>query len=239
VVRISHYSLTPSWLDESEGAFQELQAAGLFLPSPGGANESYFLSTDAAARLSGMRRANGRRGREIAPEDVDEFRLIRSFREIDPAVVESLRRAHEKTQIEPALRRIVRAVDETAHGPKEVADIVAPLHVLGSRTQAGFVNKGTSLRKVTEAAIAHQVVRVPRELPGVGLIVLAAVGDIQDDAKGMLAHVGRTSDIDWAIFDRRVLARIFVAYGEICPNDGNWLSASPCTTCGYSHVEDL
>jgi hypothetical protein len=235
VARISHFSLSPSWLDAPEAAFQDLQSRGFFLPAPGEGGESYFLVSDAATRLGAAPSSHDGRAREIAPQDIDEFSLIAAVQHIDAAVVDTLRSAYEEKQLEPALRRILGAVDETAHGPKEVADIVAPLHIRGSRRQSAFVNKGVSLRKVTEKAIAHQVIRVPRELPAAGILVLAAVGDIQDDAKGMLAHVAKSNDLDWAILDRRVLARIFVAYGEICPSDGSWLADLACPTCGYRY----
>src|SRR3989304_10035176 len=83
--------------------------------------------------------------------------------------------------------RIIGEVDETPHGPTEIADPpTAHLRVLGRAAFAGIVIKGRASKKVRAAETADQLQRAA-SLPSLGLIVLAAVGDIQDDAKQRLA----------------------------------------------------
>lgn len=80
--------------------------------------------------------------------------------------------------------------------------------------------------------MADQLVKAA-QLPGVRLLVLAAVGDIQQDAKDRLAWLADKVSSDWLILDRLELARLLVAYGELCPRDGTWLAGAGCGVCGY------
>ncbi len=169
----------------------------------------------------------------VRPEAVDELREIATAPFIASAIVDSLRHADERSQVEPALMRVIGEVDETPHGPTEIADITtAHLRVLGRPAFAGIVIKGKASRTVRATEIADQLQRAAA-LPSVGLIVLAAVGDIQDDAKQRLAWLADRVKADWLILDRGDLARLFVAYGELCPNDGSWLGGKACAKCDY------
>ena len=168
----------------------------------------------------------------LGPAAIDEFRKITSAPEIAPIVVDGLRKADEKSELEPALMKIVGEVDETPHGPMEIADITTVhLRVFGKAVVAAIVIKGRARRKVRAADVAHQLQR-GAAFPGVDLLILAAVGDIQDDAKDGLARLAGWVDADWLILDRSDLARLLAAYGELCPRDGSWLGGNPCPTCG-------
>jgi hypothetical protein len=135
--------------------------------------------------------------------------------------------------------RIIGEVDETPHGPTEIADLASVhLRVFGRPTFAGVVIKGRARRSVRASDIAHQLQRAAA-LPGLGLLVLAAVGDIQDDAKQAIAWLADKADVDWLILDRSHLAHLLIAYGELCPSDGSWLSGSACPSCGWSSGSDL
>lgn len=169
----------------------------------------------------------------VRPEAVDELRGIATAPPIASAIVDGLRQADERSQVEPALMRVIGEVDETPHGPTEIADITtAHLRVLGRPAFAGIVIKGKASRTVRATEIADQLQRAAA-LPSVGLIVLVAVGDIQDDAKQRLAWLADRVKADWLILDRGDLARLFVAYGELCPNDGSWLGGKACAKCDY------
>jgi hypothetical protein len=174
------------------------------------------------------------RGRGLLrPEAIDKFRKIGNGPNVAPSVIDGLRAADEKGELEPALMRIIGEVDETPHGPTEIADITSVhLDVLGRPAFAGVVIKGRSWRKVRALDVADQLQRAAA-LPDIGLLILAAVGDIQDDAKQRLAWLAGRVNADWLVLDRGDLARLFAAYGELCPHDGSWLAGTPCRACGF------
>lgn len=169
----------------------------------------------------------------VRPEAIDEFREITESETPEGRIVEGLRQADEKTELEPALMRIIGEVDQTPHGPTEIADLTtAHLRVFGRPAFAGIVIKGRSSRRVRAADVADQLQRAA-SLPSAGLLVLAAVGDIQDDAKHRAAWLAEKASIDWLVLDRGDLARLFVSYGELCPTDGAWLGGRRCSECGW------
>jgi hypothetical protein len=70
-------------------------------------------------------KSTGRGRGLLRPEGIDNFRKIGTGPDVAASVVEGLRAADEKGELEPALMRIIREVDETPHGPTEIADIRA------------------------------------------------------------------------------------------------------------------
>jgi hypothetical protein len=181
-------------------------------------------STDASDRSAGM----------IRPEAVDEFRELLRTPKPATSVVGGLRTADEKSQLEPALMRIIGEVDETPHGPTEIADLTTVhLRVFGRPAFTGIVIKGRARKTVRAADVADQLQRAAA-LPSIGLVVLAAVGDIQDDAKHRLAWLADKAGADWLVLDRSDLAHLFVAYGELCPSDGSWTTNGVCAVCGWT-----
>ncbi len=175
-------------------------------------------------------------GRLVRLEAIDEFRSIANAPEVATQVVEGLRHADEEHEVEPALMRITGDVDMTPHGPTEEADIISVrLRVEGRPVLAAFVLKGKAWQSVKARDVSHQILRAV-QLPDVGLIVVAAVGDIQDDVKRDLAFLGGRAGLDWLLLDRGDLARLLAAYRQLCPNDGSWLRGQPCGTCGFGRL---
>jgi hypothetical protein len=210
-------------------------------PPPGQAGPSAVASSFSKTfRAAGDAHGAGeRQPGMVRPEAIDEFGELVNVAPPTGPIVEGLRTADERSQLEPALMRIIGEVDETPHGPTEIADLTTVrLRVLGRPTFAGVVIKGRARKTVRAADTAHQLQRAAA-LPGVGLIVLAGVGDIQDDAKQTIGWLADKAAIDWLILDRADLAHLFIAYGELCPNDGSWLNGAPCPKCGWSRESNL
>jgi hypothetical protein len=177
----------------------------------------------------------------IRIEDIEEFRLVRRIprTEISPDILGGIRELDEKTQIEPMLRSILPDPTETAHGSTEIADILTTHVSYGGRARfAAFVNKGKSTRKVTSKRVGHQVYRL-RQIPGLHLIILLAVGDIQDDITRDLVQVATDTETDYLIVDAVDVARLFIAYQHVCPLDGMPFMGGDCPTCGKSADEPL
>ena len=164
--------------------------------------------------------------RLIRPEAIAEFRRIADAPQPSSDVLERLRDADEEHELEPALMRIMGEVDATPHGPTEEADIVTVhLHIEGKPVFAAFVLKGKSWRSVKARDVSYQLIRAA-QIPTIGLVAMAAVGDIQDDAKRDLAFLADRVGLDWLLLDRGDLARLLAAYRELCPKDGTWTHGS-------------
>ena len=93
------------------------------------------------------------------------------------------------------------------------------MHVRGDNRLAAFVLKGKSLKKVSSKDITHQFAKL-RQIPELGLMVFAAVGDIQDDAQRDFIQTATDAKCDYLIIDSQDLARLFIAYDKICLKDG-------------------
>ncbi len=106
------------------------------------------------------------------------------------------------------------------------------LHVEGRSVLAALVLKGKAWQSVKARDVSHQILRAA-QIPDVGLVVVGAVGDIQDDVKRDLAFLGGRAGLDWLLLDRGDLARLLTAYRQLCPNDGSWLRGQACSKCGF------
>ena len=127
---------------------------------------------------------------------------------------------YERTQLEPWIQDIVRSHDQTPHGPTEIADIISTRVTVGGRpTYTAFILKGKSYEKVRARDVAHQITRL-RRLEGLELAVFAAVGDIQDDVYDEFIHQARELGCDYLVATKLDLARLLIAYGKICGQDG-------------------
>lgn len=170
----------------------------------------------------------------IQLDDIEEFERVKEIprQAISDVILSEVRQLDERTQIEPFLREILADKTETPHGPTEIADIVTTHVTLrGKPTLTAFINKGKGTTKVTAKEVSHQVSRV-RRMPGVGLIILLAVGNIQDDIKADLAQAAFDAQIDYMIADATDIARLFIAYYKICPFDGVPYDTRSCPKCG-------
>lgn len=170
----------------------------------------------------------------IRLEDIEEFeiasRLQRSA--ITDAILNRVRQLNETHEIEPFLREIIFDKTATPHTSTEIADILTThITCAGKPYLAAFVNKGKSYPKVTSKEIAHQLVRL-QDIPRIGLAILLAVGDIHDDAKKVLIQVAGNINAEYMIIDAIDVARLFISYHKICPNDGTPYSNGKCDKCG-------
>jgi hypothetical protein len=160
--------------------------------------------------------------RLIKIQEIDEFSEVTSIPNaaISETIISSIRELDEKKEMEPFLRQILYDPNETPHGPTEIADILTThLHVGDEKRLAGFVLKGKHCKKVKSKDVTHQFVKL-RQIPELGLMVFAAVGDIQDDAQRNFVRTAKDAGCDYLIIDRQVLSRLFIAYDKICPKDG-------------------
>lgn len=154
-------------------------------------------------------------------------------------VLVGVRELHEITDLESMLRSIVGDPSETPHGPTEIADILTThVHIDGQPRVAAFVLKGRSFPKVRSKDIAHQVIRL-RTIPTIGVLILVAVGDIQDDAKRDFLQVVADAQCDYLIMDAVDCARLLITYGKICPLDGTPYGSDHLCHKGHRHTSDL
>lgn len=174
-------------------------------------------------------------------DEIDEFKLVIRLPRtaITSEVIAGIKQLNEKTQIEPFVREILPDPTETAHGSTEIADILTTHVTYGNSSRhAAFVNKGKSTVKVTSKNVGYQLLEL-RQLDGIELFVLLAVGDIQDDIKRDLIKVAQDADADYMIVDATDVARIFIAYQKICPRDGAAFDLGRCPKCRSSADEPV
>ena len=154
---------------------------------------------------------------------IDQFAKILRVPEsaVSKKILEAVRQLDERRELEPALQQILFDPNETPHGPTEIADIVTSRVIVnGEKVIAAFILKGRSFQKVRSTDIAHQIMKI-RQLQDLGLMVLCAVGDIQDDAHRDFVTGALDADVNYLILDRLDTARLLLAYEKICPEDGS------------------
>ncbi len=154
---------------------------------------------------------------------IDQFSKILRVPEpaVSKVVLDAVRQLDERRELEPALQQILFDPNETPHGPTEIADIVTSRVIAnGEKVNAAFILKGRSFQKVRSTDIAHQIMKI-RQLQDLGLMVLCAVGDIQDDAHRDFVTGALDADVNYLILDRLDTARLLLAYEKICPEDGS------------------
>lgn len=160
--------------------------------------------------------------RLIKIHDIDQFFEVVNVPDaaVTSEVLGNVRQLNERRELEPMLREILRDPTETPHGPTEIADILTTkVRVRGERRLAAFVVKGKSFAKVRSEDIDHQVIRL-RQLPGLGIMALIAVGHIQDSAQRDFLQLAMDAGCDHLIIDASDCARLLLAYEKICPLDG-------------------
>lgn len=171
----------------------------------------------------------------IRIEDFDAFVKVKdvSDSDIQHEVLKAVQKLDERDEFEPFLRCILGDVAATPHGPAELADMYS--HRLAAKGKAGmaaFILKGKSFPTVRPTDVSHQIYRL-KKMGGLSYAVLASPGIILDQAKDQFCTTCDEEAIDYAILERMDLARLFVAYGFICPKDGYLISSGRCR-CGYS-----
>ena len=171
--------------------------------------------------------------RLVALREIDQFadvvRILAAG--VSDKVIEGVRCLEERA-LESAIRKILFDPNETPHGPTEIADILTTRLVLRGRpVTSGFVLKGPSFPKITSKIVSHQFDKL-RTIPDLGLAVLLAVGNIQDDARRDFVQTAIDSDACYLIVDAVDCARLLIAYEKICPQDGRLFRGDGTCACG-------
>ncbi len=176
----------------------------------------------------------------ITIEDFDNFKKVRDFPagSISKELQDVVRNLDEREEFEPFIRSILFDAGDTPHGPAEVVDILThKLTVKRELGLAGFILKGKSFPKVRPQHVSHQIYRLEK-IDGLRFAVFAAVGTILDLAKEQFSATAERLGCKYAIFDAIDLARLFVAYGFLCPRDARRISTGRCK-CGYSPAKRI
>ena len=123
--------------------------------------------------------------------------------------------------------------EHTPHGPTEISDIFTHKLTIQRLTGlAAFVFKGRSFKTVRAQDVAHQFYRLEKVVD-LAIAIFAAPGIVLDPAKEMFVSTAVRLGCNYAIFDAIDIARLFVAYGLLCPRDGRKIISGRCS-CGYS-----
>lgn len=136
-------------------------------------------------------------------------------------------------ELEPWLKAILFDTNDTPHGPAEIVDILThKVTVRGQEGVAAFILKGRSFPTVRPRDVSHQVFRLER-IQDLDYAFLAATGNVLDEVKEQFIATARRAARGYCILDCHDLARLFIAFGYICPRDGEKIRGGQCI-CGYS-----
>lgn len=174
-------------------------------------------------------------GRLIKPQDVDQFERILRVPEasVSATVLAGVRDLDERRELEPAIQEILFDPNETHHGPTEIVDILTTRAIVrGERKLTGIILKGKGSPKVRSRDVSHQFMKA-RTIPSLQLLILCAVGDIEDDAQRDFVTTALDAGADYLILDRVDTARLLIAYEKICPIDGTRFSEEGVCSSGH------
>jgi superfamily II DNA or RNA helicase len=166
---------------------------------------------------------------------VDNFSLARSVapRGVSEQAVATIRDLHEVDEMESWVQAILFDTNNTPHGPSEIVDILThKVSVRGREGVAAFILKGRSFPTVRPAHVAHQIFRLER-IAGLNFVFLAASGHVLDEVKEQFLSTAIRLGADYCFLDCHDLARLFIAFGYICPRDGERIRGGRCS-CGYA-----
>jgi len=180
-------------------------------------------------------------GRLIKIHDIDEFSEIMSIPDtaINSIIISNVRKLDEENELERFVREIISDPNNTPHGPTEIADILTShVHVRGEKQLVAFVLKGKSFQKVSSKDVTHQFAKL-RQIPNLNLMVFGAVGHIQDDAQRDFVQTAIDANYNYLIIDAHDWARLFIAYGKICPKDGLPYDCNGFCSNGHLHDKSI
>lgn len=166
---------------------------------------------------------------------IESFREVRAYPAsvITTELLKAVKELDERQELEPFLRSILTDVGDTPHGPVEIVDILThKLIYRGDPVLSAFILKGRSFPTVRPKHLAHQIYRLEK-IDGLRLAVLAYSGTALDAVKEQFCSTAHRLGCPHLIVDAVELARLFVAYGFLCPRDASRISAGRCK-CGYS-----
>lgn len=166
-------------------------------------------------------------------EDIEEFKFAHHIPRtaITEEILAGIRQLDERDELEPALRDIIHDTTQTPHNSAEHCDILTThITYLNRPHLAAFINKGKSFTKVKEQGLSHQLFKV-RRIAQVELMVLLAVGHIQDSARVNFIQAAADASADYLIIDACDVARLFIAYHKVCPRDGYPYVQGHCPQC--------
>jgi len=168
-------------------------------------------------------------------DEIDTFKAVGDVpaKGVSDQLIKAVRSLDEREELEPFVRAVLADTSDTPHGPAEIADILTHKLKLGGETRlSAFVLKGKSFPTVRPKHVSHQLYRLEK-ISGLSFAVFAASGTILDAAKEEFVSISERLNINYSIFDATDLARLFIAYGFLCPKDGGRISGGRCQ-CGYS-----
>ena len=174
-------------------------------------------------------------GQLISIDDIPVFAEVRNVRaaEIKEPLRTAVKQLHEADDIERFVRSILSDRAATPHGPAEIADILTHRIALnGSDGLAAFVLKGRSFATVRPKDVSHQIYRLEK-IDGLSFAAFGATGIVLDSVKEQFASTSRRLNIAYAFLDADDFARLFWAYGFLCPRDGSQIIGGRCH-CGYA-----
>jgi superfamily II DNA or RNA helicase len=166
---------------------------------------------------------------------IDNFDRIRDVRpsSISEETLSTVRDLHESEEIEPWIQGILHDTNHTPHGPSEIVDILThKMSVRGREGMGAFILKGKSFPTVRPRHVSHQIYRLER-IADLSYVFLASSGNVLDEVKEQFLSTARRLNCDYSFLDANDLARLFVAFGYLCPRDGNKIRGGQCN-CGYS-----
>ena len=178
--------------------------------------------------------SEGQMPKQIKLNEIDELSEVLGIPDaaISRRILDNVKKMDEEHEMEKYFRQILFDPTKTPHGPTEIADILSYLHVKGEKKKTAFVLKGKSFKKVTSRHVSHQFLKL-RSIPGLDLMVFAAVGDIHDDAKRDFFQAAKDAGSECIIINTHDLARLFIAYKKICPKDGTTFNDSGICKVGH------
>lgn len=166
---------------------------------------------------------------------VDNFSQARDIRpsHLSDSVVDAVRDLDEAEEIEVWIQAILHDTNHTPHGPSEIVDILShKMTVRGREGMGAFILKGKSFPTVRPRHVSHQIFRLER-IADLRFAILAGSGVILDEVKEQFISTASRLGCDYGFLDAHDLARLFVAFGYLCPRDGEKIRGRQCG-CGYT-----
>lgn len=171
----------------------------------------------------------------ITVTKIDNFDRVRDVRPsaISTAAIDTVKNLDEADEIEPWVLSILHDTNHTPHGPSEVVDILThKMSVRGQEGMGAFILKGKSFPTVRPKHVSHQIFRLER-ITDLSFALFAASGIVLDEVKEQFVSTAARLGCAYGFLDAHDLARIFVAFGYLCPRDGEKIRGGKCS-CGYS-----